>query len=117
MDFFDIMSLIGAVVVIIGALVLTYYASRWYAKRMAAGSSGGGKYVKIIDRAPLAQGNAVYIIKTAGRYYMLGVADKKVNLLTELPGFEETPEGNEPLVASFSQVMRGVLKSRGGDTK
>jgi flagellar biosynthetic protein FliO len=113
MSFFDIMSLVGALVVILAALALLYYASRWYVKR--TGGGGGGKYVKIIDRTPLAQGSALCIAKIGGRYYMLGISDKAVTMLGELPDFQEREESAGQTGASFSQIMRGAMGNRGDD--
>ncbi|MCL2056405.1 MAG: flagellar biosynthetic protein FliO [Oscillospiraceae bacterium] len=114
MGFVDVMSMIGAVVIIALALAATYFASRWYAKR--AGVSGAGRYVKVIDKAGLSQGSAVYIVKVDGGYHMLGVSDKAVSYLHELPGFIEDdspPPGN---ALSFSQILKGVMGQgkRGG---
>jgi flagellar biosynthetic protein FliO len=110
MSFFDMMSLVGAFVVMIAALALLYYASRWYLRRM--GRVGGGKYVKIIDRTPLTQSSAIYVVKIDGRYYMLGVSDKAVNMLSELPDFREQ-EDKDPTGSSFSQMLRGAMGKRG----
>ena len=107
MDILDIMSMIGAIVIIGVALAATYYASRWYAKR--AGVSGAGRYVKVVDKTGLSQGSAVYIIKVDGRYHMLGVSDKSVNYLIELPGFDE--DGGQAVnnTLPFSQIFKGVM--------
>jgi flagellar biosynthetic protein FliO len=110
MSFFDIMSLVGAFVVIVAALALLYYVSRWYTKRM--GGAGGGRYVKIIDRTPLSPGSSVCIAKIGKRYYMLGISDKAVSMLGELPDFEEREETPGQAGASFSQIMRGAMRNR-----
>jgi flagellar protein FliO/FliZ len=96
----------------IAALALLYYASRWYARRM--GGVGGGKYVKIIDRTPLTPGSAVCVVKIGERYYMLGISDKAVHMLGELPDFREREE-ERPTGSSFSQIMRGAMGNRGDD--
>jgi flagellar biosynthetic protein FliO len=113
MSFFDVMSLVGAFVVIIAALALLYYVSRWYVRR--TGGAGGGKYVKIIDRTPLAQGSSVCIAKIGGRYYLLGVSDKAVTMLGDLPDFHEHAENAGQAGASFSQIMRGAMGNRMDD--
>lgn len=106
-----VLSLIGSALLIIFVLVLTYYASRWYAKKMGAGP---GKYIQIIDRAVLGQGSAIYIVKVENKYYMLGSADKGVRMLSELPDFEETPQpGTQQQVIPFKQIMRDVLTKAG----
>jgi len=103
--------MVGALVVIGLALAATYYASRWYAKR--AGVSASGKYVKIVDKLGLAQGSSVYIIKVNGRYHMLGVSDRSVSYLSELPEFTETGDQGGNNALPFSQVIKGAMGKRG----
>lgn len=112
----EILSMIGSLVLIVLVLVLTYYATRWYARRM--GQSGTGKYIKVLDKAMLAAGTSVALVKVGERYYLLGAGDKQVNLLAELADFEELSPADSATAAPFSQVLRGLLqKSRtGGDS-
>ena len=44
----DIFSVFLAMVGIICVIILTYYASKWYARRM--GTIAGGKHIRIVDR-------------------------------------------------------------------
>ncbi|MDR2932584.1 MAG: flagellar biosynthetic protein FliO [Oscillospiraceae bacterium] len=111
MGFLDILSLLGSVLLIVAVLVLTYYASRWYARRMGAG--GPGKYVGVVDKTALGQGSAVYIVKVGGKYYMLGVGDKSVSMLCELADFEETAQPGAVPDVPFRQVMRGFMDKTG----
>lgn len=106
MNFFDIMTLVGAVVVILATLALVYYASRWYARRMG---TGGGKYVRVLDKTVLNRNSALYVIKAGGRYYLVGAADRSVAMLGELEDFEETAETVNP-AAPFSQVFGKAVK-------
>lgn len=111
MDFFEIMSLIGSVVLVALVLALTYYGSRWYAKRMGGG--GTGKYIKVVDKAVLSQNNAVYIVKAGQQYYLLGAADKTICLLSEMPDFEEQASSEIAVVPPFSTIFRGVMNKAG----
>lgn len=100
----DILSMIGSLALIILVLVFTYYATRWYARRM--GQSGQGKYMKLIDRTQLGTGACVAIVRIDKKYYLLGVGDKSVRLICELPDFEED-SGPEPAEQPpFSQIFR-----------
>ena len=71
-------ALVGTVCIIL----LTYYASRWYAKRM--GPIAGGKHIKIVDRLVVSKAGSILIVDIAGRQYLLGVSDQNVQLLMEL---------------------------------
>lgn len=111
----EILSMIGSLLLIVLVLVLTYYATRWYARR--AGRASSGKYIRIIDRSALGAGASVTIVQVGERYYLLGVGDKSVNMLGELEDFEEREEA-PPVPASVSQAFRKVLdKARGTSEK
>ncbi|MDL2232219.1 flagellar biosynthetic protein FliO [Ruminococcaceae bacterium OttesenSCG-928-L11] len=110
MGFMDIMQLVGSLVVIALVLVATYYGSRWYARRM--GSNGPGKYVRIIDKTALGQGSAIAIVKAGESYYLIGLADKSVSLLSELPDFHEEEAGGVPSTGTFRQMFGASVKNR-----
>lgn len=112
MGFWDVMSVVGAFAVIILVLFLTYYASRWYAKRMNA-APGSGKYIKFCDRASIGQNSALVIAKIGTRYYLLGISERNMQLICELPDFEPEEEGEQP-PASFGRIFADLLgKGRG----
>jgi flagellar protein FliO/FliZ len=102
-DFFSMLfSLVGAVCII----VLTYYASRWYARKM--GPIAGGKHIRIIDRVVVSRTGSVLIVDIGGRQYLLGVSDQNVQILMEL---DETI----PLPVDRSAGGDGLKGLIGGD--
>lgn len=116
----EVLSLIGSLLLIGLVLVLTYYATRWYARR-AGRQTTSGKYIRVLDRSMLGAGAFAVIIEVSGRYYLLAVADKSVTLLRELPDFEETDDppfaDGVPLSRSFRQLLERARRNsgKGGD--
>lgn len=113
MSFFDVLSLVGAFAVIALVLVLTYYASRWYARRMN-GAPGSGRYITFCDRVSVGPGQALIIAQIGEAYYLLGISDKNMQLICPLTGF--VPEKEEPQrSASFGRIFSDFLqKNREG---
>lgn len=111
--------MIGSLVLIVLVLVLTYYATRWYARRM--GHSASGRHIKVLDRSQLGAGTYVAVVKVGDKFYLLGVGEKSVSLLCELESFEEPAEAQGAVSlrdSSFSQVLRQVVdRTRGASQK
>lgn len=61
------LALIGIVCVIL----LTYYASKWYARKM--GTIAGGKHIRIVDRLMVSKTGSVMIIDVEGTQYLIGL--------------------------------------------
>ena len=113
MNVWDVLSVAGAFAVIALVLVLTYYASRWYARRMNA-APGSGRYIKFCDRVSAGQSSSLAIVQVGEQYYLLGISDKNMQLICELPGFtpeEEGPQAPPSFGRMFSDLLR---KNRDG---
>lgn len=102
-----ILALLGTTCV----LIMTYYASRWYARRMGPG--GAGKHLKIIDRLPVTKGSSICILELSGRQYLMGISESSVQILKELEEpirvIPEEPIGKE----SFQQILQAFSKRKG----
>jgi len=60
-------------------LVLRYLMPRVFRWRMPAGGA-----MTVVDRIPVGSGKTICVVRAVGRYYLIGVADSSVRLLTEL---------------------------------
>lgn len=78
----DIFSMVLALAGTILVIVLTYYASRWYARKM--GPLNAGKHIKVVDRLQVSKSGTVVIIEVNGKQYMVGASEQNVHLMTEL---------------------------------
>lgn len=107
MGFWDILSAIGSLVLIVAILVLTYFASRWYARRMGAG--GAGRHIRIIDRAPVGARASVAIVRVEDKHYLIGIGDKGVDMLCELPDFAPRLSAEEEKDQSFRRLFSDLM--------
>ena len=97
----EILPMLGSLVMIALVLVLTYYATRWYAGRM--GPAVSGKNIRVIDRVSLSNNAALVIACVCGKYYLLGMSEHGVTLIRELEDFEESQP--EARAASFQDLL------------
>ena len=81
----DIFSMLFALIGTVCVILLTYFASKWYAKKM--GPIAGGKHIKVVDRLVVSKSGSILIIDIEGRQYMMGISDQNVQILME---FDET---------------------------
>jgi flagellar protein FliO/FliZ len=91
----DVLSIALALVGIIVVLILTYFASKWYAGRI--GPIAGGRYIKVVDRVSVGKTASVLLIELDGVQYLLGASENGVNVLKEL---------EEPINLSEQNLMR-----------
>ena len=118
-DFFSMLfSLVGAVCII----VLTYYASKWYARKM--GPIAGGKHIRIVDRVVVSKTGSILIVDIEGRQYMMGVSDQNVQILMELDETIPLPAGREAggdglkgLIGGdgYKSLLQTIRNRKGGD--
>ncbi|NLY70538.1 MAG: flagellar biosynthetic protein FliO [Clostridiales bacterium] len=78
----EIISLFLALIGIALVIVFTYFASKWYARRMLP--IAGGRHMKVIDRLVLSKTASIYIIEVQGEQYLVGVSEKNVEILKQL---------------------------------
>lgn len=118
----DIFSMMFALIGTICIIVLTYFASRWYAKKM--GPIAGGKHIKVVDRLVVSKTGSILIVEIEGRQYMLGVSDQNVQILMELdetiplpPDHEYSGEGLKGLLNGdiCRSLANSIRKRRGVD--
>jgi len=110
-DIGDIFTLLGSFILIILVLFAAWYATRWYARRM--GPSVGGRNIRVVDRATLANNAAIVIAEICGRYYLFGVSERRVSLIQELSDFEEEipPAQN----VTFQKLFEKLTSGKGAD--
>lgn len=118
----DIFSMLFALIGMVCIIILTYYASRWYAKKM--GPIAGGKHIKVLDRLVVSKSGAMLIIDIEGKQYLVGVSDQNVQVLMELDGTIPLPMtqdfGGDGLKSilngdSYKSLINSIKKRRGVD--
>ncbi len=120
--FGDIISMLFALVGTACIIVLTYFASKWYARKM--GPIAGGRHIKVIDRLVVSKTGSILIIDIGGRQYMVGISDQNVQILMELEETIPLPmnngaggDGLKGLINgdSYKSVFDAIKKRRGVD--
>jgi flagellar biogenesis protein FliO len=114
----SVWSIVPVLVGIPVVLVLTYFASRWYAGRM--GPMVMGKHIKVVDRLLIGKTASILIVELAGVQYLIGVTEQGIRILKEL---EEPVDPDEPGRGAafnlrridFRDILRGRDKRKGGD--
>ena len=116
MGFVQLMSALGSLIVVILVVVLAFVTSRWYAKKISGGGFvGSGRHIKVVDRVALGQTAGLAIVEVGGKYYFVGISERKVELLCELDDYArfvgemDDPAPSEP----FSSVLRKFMDKAG----
>lgn len=112
---------LGVLLTLVLVLVLAYYLTRLYARKMGA-SLVGGKYIAIHDRVVTGQGSALMIVEVEGQFLLVGMSDKGINLISELQGFEPRDNLGPKDGAGFAVLLTGLMQKmrktgQGGDEK
>jgi flagellar protein FliO/FliZ len=98
-----LLPLTGAICVI----VLTYYASKWYARKM--GPLSGGKHIKVIDRQMIGKTGSILIIDVEGVQYLVGANEQSIRILRQLKDpipVQSAASGTKP---SFRAMIKPFL--------
>lgn len=78
----------GALLRLVGALLvvlpLAYGVTRWYGRsHQAAGA--GGRRLAIVEGLSLGPRRGLYVVRVGSRYYLIGVTERHIASLGELP--------------------------------
>lgn len=93
-------------------ILLTYYASKWYARKI--GPLAGGRHIKVVDRLGVSKTGSILIIDVEGTQYMVGVSDGNIQIMKELeenlpfPMEQETAKDNLKSLLGMYKKWRGV---------
>ena len=98
----DIFSMFLALIGIVCVILLTCYASKWYARKM--GTIAGGKHIRIVDRLMVSKTGSVMIIDVEWTQYLIGANDHSIQIMKEL---------DEPidLLTDENTAGRGAFRS------
>ena len=76
--------LLRTLLYLVAISLLVYVALKWVAPRVFRWNFPGSSSMAVIDRLPMGGHKSVCVVRAAGRYYLVGVTDAQVRLLTEL---------------------------------
>lgn len=107
----DIISVLGAILMIIAVVVLAFYSTRWLGKRM--GGSASGRYLTVIDRVSLGQDKYLAVVKVGHKHLLIGVSSGSVTNLGELDEQDLAAAQPPPQPPSFGDAFKHSLKQYG----
>jgi flagellar protein FliO/FliZ len=108
----NVWSIVPALVGIPVILVLTYFASKWYAGRM--GPTVMGKHIKVVDRLLVGKTASILIVELAGVQYLIGVTEQGISILKELAEPVSADEATRGAAFNLRRIdFRDILRSRG----
>ena len=86
----DVLSLLGALLVIVLVLGGSYFFTRWAGTRLNGGllPRGGGSRMRILDRISIGRDQQLLVVQAGRRYLLLGSSADRLTLLTELTAEE-----------------------------
>ena len=121
---YDLISLLGALVVIALVMAGAYAFTRWAGTRLGGGLSfkPGGSRLKVLDRAALGKEQSLLVVQAGERYLLLGSTAAGLTLLAELTreegeawgpaaGAEAPAEGKPGDFRALMQRLREKNKS------
>lgn len=91
--------------------LLAYAALRWLSRR---GLGRGDAAVQVLARCPLEPRRSVYLLKSAGRCFLIGVGDGPMSLLAEVDASQvEQSVGRGEEVGRFGKTLARILGRAG----
>ncbi len=111
-----ILTAIGTLCIVALIIYFSYVAAKLVAK--GSFKAGRSRYMRMVDQMPVGQNRAVSVIQVGDRYFLLGIAEKGIDMLAEL---EE--EGLIPLLAEEPDArasmpdFRDLMSKLGGARK
>ncbi len=86
----DVLSLLGALLVIVLVLGGSYLFTRWAGTHLGSGplSRAGGGRMRVLDRVSLGRDQQLLVVQAGRRYLLLGCSSDRLTLLTELTAEE-----------------------------
>ncbi len=105
----------GTLLIIVAVLVGAW----WFTRKVAGSGQFGGRsrYMKMIDRMPLAQDKYLALVQLGKKIYIVGIAASEITLLGEM---EEEPEPLEPPdltvpgAVDFRELMNKIGRKKNG---
>ena len=86
----EILSLLGALLVIVLVLGGSYFFTRWAGTHLNGGllPRGGGSRMRILDRISIGRDQQLLVVQAGRRYLLLGSSADRLTLLTALTAEE-----------------------------
>jgi flagellar protein FliO/FliZ len=102
--------------VVLGLVIMAIYVTLNFGLRRLMGISAiprGQAVVQVVERIPLDQKRAMFVVKAAGEYLLIGGGDGALQLITKLDSAEvERLQQQRPPAIALSPFLQKLLKRR-----
>ncbi|MCL5036817.1 MAG: flagellar biosynthetic protein FliO [Chloroflexi bacterium] len=99
----------GLVIVCVFALLVLYF---FYGKRShGIGPVGKNRSIRLLEKLDMPPNKSLYLVEVLGRYLLLGVTEKDITVLEEIPPESVPEEVKEKIVAPGVQAPAMNLQS------
>ncbi len=101
-------------------IVVAVLFAAWWVTRKIAGSAQFGsrsRYMKIIDRMPIAQDRFLVLVQLGERVYLVGVASSEITLLADIEGEPVPLQDSDqavPVPTDFRELMKKIGRKNNG---
>ncbi len=113
------LTLFQAIITVVGVLALAYYCSRLLGKQWGRTSQSGS--MSVLEHIQVGQNQKILLLQVKDRFYLVGVSQAGIRLLTELDG-DFRPAGAsdssgraQPPFQEFLEKYLTSQKKKGGD--
>ena len=107
------LSLYNAILAVLGVLCLAYWCSRMLGRQW--GMNAGSNNMKVLGQLQVGQDRQILLLELGEHYYLVGVSQAGIQLLTEVEGdFETDMQGQPggPEFPSFPELLEKYRKRR-----
>ncbi len=113
------LTLFQAAFTVLGVLLLAYYCSRLLGKQWVKSSASGS--MRVLEHIQVGQNQKILLLQVRDAYYLVGVSQAGIRLLTKLDDdFQAAEEFQQPSAVQppFRELLEKYLpphKNKGGD--
>ena len=124
MQWGDVLSLLGILLVLLLVLAASYLVSRWAGQmgqggRFSIGAPAACGRLRVLERLAVGRDQSLLVVKAAGRYFLIGSSPSGFSLLAELTQEEgalwETPppsDGAAKAPPDFRSLLRQLREKK-----
>ena len=108
------LSLLGIIVILIGAYYATYYIGTKASGKNLGRNRGRNRSINLLERFAISRDKSFCIVEIAGKVYFIGVTNQTMALLDKLDAeeFEEYAAENDDAPAWSTAIPGGQLGSK-----
>jgi flagellar protein FliO/FliZ len=100
-----------ALIVVVGLILVTYYAANRLMKTMPA-FRPGGQHIRVVEVRPMGPRKALMLIEVSGEYLLLASSDNNISLIKQIDMLEEIEVVDEPSArSSFLSFLNRETKT------